>query len=55
MKKNIISTDDDIIDLSNLLKIIWDGKIKVILITVIIILLGNLYLNRIHRFIMFLQ
>lgn len=46
MKKNIISTDEDIIDLSNLLKIIWDGKIKVILITVIITLLGNLYLNQ---------
>ena len=46
MKKNIISTDEDIIDLSNFLKIIWDGKIKVILITVIITLLGNLYFNQ---------
>ena len=47
MKKKFISHDDDVIDLSKLFKIIWDGKTIIILAIVISFLLGNLYQSRI--------
>ena len=41
--KKYIPLDDNEIDLSILLKIIWDGKIKILLITIILFILGFAY------------
>jgi len=40
MKKNFIPHEDDVIDLTKLFEIIWDGKIKIFVLVVISILFG---------------
>ena len=47
MKKKSSSIDDDIIDLTIIFKYIWDGKIKIFIITLISIFLGYGYYNQI--------
>ena len=49
MKKNTHLFNDDEIDLIVLFKIIWDGKIKILLITIISFLLGLGYNSQIPR------
>ena len=48
MKKNSILYEDEI-DLIALFKIIWDGKIKILLITIISFLVGFAYNSQIPR------
>jgi len=48
MKKNFLSYDDEI-DLIALFKIIWNGKIKILLITIISFLVGYVYNSQIPR------
>ena len=49
MKKNTNLFYDDEIDLIGLFRIIWDGKIKILLITIISFLLGLGYNSQIPR------
>ena len=46
MKKNSPLYDDEI-DLVDLFKIVWDGKIRILLITIISFLLGFVYNSQI--------
>ena len=48
MKKNSLLYDDEI-DLIALFKIIWNGKIKILLITIISFLVGYVYNSQIPR------
>ena len=48
MKKNSSIYDDEI-DLTALFKIIWDGKLKILLIVIISFLLGIVYDSKVPR------